>query len=89
MTNPDQKEKERAAREWLMRPLYNIMILALVILELLGKQIDEGTRNGFHIVLWVALGSVVMLHIIAFMIRVTESKSKGEGEGEGESEKNL
>jgi fatty-acid desaturase len=82
-----EKEKERAAREWLMRPLYNIMVLALVILELLGKQIDEGTRNGFHIVLWVALGSVVMLHIIAFMIKVTESKREGEGESEGE--KNL
>jgi hypothetical protein len=80
MKSREDKEKDREAREWLMRPLYNIMLLSLVILELFGKQIDEGIRNAFHIVLWIVLGCVVLLNIIAFFIK-RNNKSEAVLEG--------
>jgi hypothetical protein len=67
MSNSDQKEKDKAAMDWLTKPIYKIMIVALVLLELLGKEMDGGIKQTFHIILWTGLGLVVILNIISII----------------------
>jgi hypothetical protein len=64
MTNPDQRAKDKAAAEWLTKPVYKILIIGLVILELLGKEMDGGIKQTFHIVLWVGLILIVIVNIV-------------------------
>jgi hypothetical protein len=82
MSNSDKKEKDKAAADWLTKPIYKILIVALVLLELLGKEMDGGIKQTFHIVLWIGLGLIVILNIVylitSFGSRKEEVKSPGE-----------
>ena len=75
----EKRKKDREAADWLSKPIYRILIIGLVLLELLGKEMDGGQRNFIHIVLWIGLSIVVLIGVADFVMRFT-GKGKGAGE---------
>jgi hypothetical protein len=79
-SNSDQREKDKAATEWFTKPVYKILIVGLVLLELLGKEMEGGIRQFFHIVLWIGLGLIVVINILSLFLRTKPSEKDQTGE---------
>jgi hypothetical protein len=84
MSNSGQKEKDKAAADWLTKPVYKILIVGLVILELLGKEMDGGVKQTFHIVLWIGLILIVIVNIIQLITGFSSAKVEKKETGEEE-----
>jgi quinol-cytochrome oxidoreductase complex cytochrome b subunit len=74
----DEKEKNRSAADWVTKPVYKILIVGLVLLELLGKEMDGGIKQTFHIILWIGLILIVIVNIINIITSFGSRKEKVE-----------
>lgn len=84
MPSKAPEETDKAAADWLTKPIYKILIVALVMLELLRKEMDGGIINFFHIVLWIGLGWIVIMNI-AYLFSGLKKKNKDSAEDESEA----
>ncbi|HET6992524.1 MAG TPA: hypothetical protein VFJ43_14420 [Bacteroidia bacterium] len=64
MKSKQEWEKDRSATNWLTQPIYKIMVAGLVVLELLGKDLDGGMKEFIHVVLWIGLAAVVLINVV-------------------------
>jgi uncharacterized membrane protein len=75
-SDQSEREKNRSASEWVTRPIYKILIIGLVILELLGKEMDGGMKQTVHIVFWIGLILIVIVNIVNIITSFGSRKEK-------------
>jgi hypothetical protein len=87
MENSQKKKNEDDGIGWLTRPLYNIMLLSLVVLFTMQERNGGNYNDIFHILMFLSFAVIIILNVwnvFSFFRKFKNPKLENEIESEEE-----
>ena len=63
MENSNKKKFKDEGIGWLTRPLYNIMLLCLVVLFTIQERNNNNYKDIFHVLMFISFGIIVIANV--------------------------